>query len=142
MPFDPEQFLQTMLESAAIRSDSLLCRLKGRSDLTARAARMQVGVLEGLLHILPEVMRDAKRKGVAPVFARAAAWMVLQTVRRARWLAGVGGDQEFMRAGHAPVHFESSEFQILVDQRVWRKVSAVYQRHAAKMRFWQLISGL
>jgi hypothetical protein len=142
MPFDPEQFLQTMLESAAIRSDSLLCKLKGRSDLTARAARMQVGVLEGLLHILPEVLRDAKRKGVAPLFARAAAWMVLQTVRRARWLAGVGGDQDFMRAGHSPVYFESPEFQILVDQRVWRKVSAVYLRHAAKMRFWQLISGL
>jgi hypothetical protein len=142
MPFDPEPFLQALLESAAIRTDSLLRRLKGRSDLTAKAARMQVGVLEGLLHILPEVMRDAKRKGVAPVFARAAIWMVLQALRRARWLAGVGGDQEFMRAGHSPVYFESPEFQILVDQRVWRKVSAVYQRHAAKMRFWQLISGL
>jgi hypothetical protein len=69
MPFDLEPFLQALLESAAIRSDSLLRRLKCRSDLTAKAPRMQVRVLEGLLHILPEVMRDAKRKGVAPVFA-------------------------------------------------------------------------
>jgi hypothetical protein len=142
MPFDPESFLQTVLESAAIRTESMLQTLNGRSDLTARAARMQVGVLEGLLHILPEVLRDAKRKGVAPVFARAAIWMILQGLRRARWLAGVGGGQDFMRVGQVPMFYDNPEFQILVDQRVWRKVSAVYLCQAAKLRFWQLISGL
>jgi hypothetical protein len=68
--------------------------------------------------------------------------MVLQGLRRARWLAGVGGGQNFMRVGQVLMFYANPEIEILVDQRVWRKVTAVYLLQAAKMRFWQLISCL
>ena len=87
-------------------------QLEPRDDLNARAARFQIGILNGFVQALPDVTQIASSCGLRERWCRASRWALLRLLKRARWLAGVGGGEPHLLVDGEPMFYASPQYDL------------------------------
>jgi hypothetical protein len=100
------------LERTTRMARRLTRQLELRDDLDARAARFQIGILNGFAQALPDVTQTASSCGLRERWCRASRWALLRLLRRARWLAGVGGGEPYLSVDDEPMFHASPQYDL------------------------------
>lgn len=143
-----------MTPEAALRHFSLLmiearrlldwANTQAPDDLSARAVRLQCGLLGGLASAAEELLWRAGAHGLADQVLRALYWAGLLMLRRARWLAGRGGGRTYLSLDGWPTIFAGEdEYRImLADEAADDEACTFLHRASADLRFHQFAGGL